>query len=624
RNRLRLNCGECRSKKLSCDRKLPCQRCMRAGKPDLCSFGPGTRPPPTPPANAGDSDSVAQTSFLRNSQELQELRDEVARLKAQLESRPAAQPERVSLEGIDEQQPTPSSQPEKPSQDGIADPQDRSPRVYYRQHVLMRFTYDMPQIFPLIKEMVREYIQPRGIAIKKIKPPRLDHSSDSMQALLPPKSDTDELVAFYLEHLECIHHVVHIPTFRSEYEAFWLEPQASATAAMILAMISTTTACVTATISESTYGIASKYRNMPPVWIHSCDMWVHGQRSKSRHISYYQVACLLYFAKRMNIIRKKKFWNETGRLVQQAVLDGFHLVPPNKDTAYMKEMKSRIWATIRELDLQTAAEYGLPSLLHVLESDIAAPTNVDDDDFGPSSSGTLPAKPPTQYTRASFQILSSRSWNLRLEISRALFATGTHKTLPYDQVLKLTSEVNQAMAALPTWDRSPGNNQINLTSAYLCFALHDCLMSLHRGHIDPQSPHASLSSTISTNAACQILHLNADLASHGLQSLALLREDLLVSTLTLTRIALLQPPGPTSSLSSTTDSETILTLLESTLPLVEDRYLRSYYGEPWTPITMLSAIMMIQIHSGRETRASAKQAGAQRFLETYYRHPTQQ
>lgn len=37
RQRVRLSCLECRRRKLSCSRELPCDRCIKSGTPDKCS-----------------------------------------------------------------------------------------------------------------------------------------------------------------------------------------------------------------------------------------------------------------------------------------------------------------------------------------------------------------------------------------------------------------------------------------------------------------------------------------------------------------------------------------------------------------------------------------------------------
>jgi len=38
RQRVRLSCLECRRRKLSCDRGFPCERCVKSGTPDRCTY----------------------------------------------------------------------------------------------------------------------------------------------------------------------------------------------------------------------------------------------------------------------------------------------------------------------------------------------------------------------------------------------------------------------------------------------------------------------------------------------------------------------------------------------------------------------------------------------------------
>ncbi|KAI1777778.1 hypothetical protein F4818DRAFT_407917 [Hypoxylon cercidicola] len=61
-----------------------------------------------------------------------------------------------------------------------------------------------------------------------------------LENLLPPKEDTDALVSFYLEHVEQLHRVVHIPTFKIEYANFWIPQRLRypTMTALILAIIS--------------------------------------------------------------------------------------------------------------------------------------------------------------------------------------------------------------------------------------------------------------------------------------------------------------------------------------------------------------------------------------------------
>ncbi|KAK0701977.1 hypothetical protein B0T26DRAFT_537811 [Lasiosphaeria miniovina] len=61
-------------------------------------------------------------------------------------------------------------------------------------------------------------------------------------------------------------------------------------------------------------------------------------------------------------------------------------------------------------------------------------------------------------------------------------------------------------------------------------------------------------------------------------------------------------------------------LLEQCLPLTEDRYLRCLFGEPWGPLTMCGALVLLKVHLGSLTRPAAKAYCAQRFLDLHCRH----
>ena len=377
-----------------------------------------------------------------------------------------------------------------------------------------------------------------------------------LEDLLPPKDDTDALVSFYLNHLEHLHRVVHIPTFKREYSNFWVPERARypAMTALVLAMISIST-CASVSSSDSMC-IASAHRCMPPKWISACDKWLSQQSSKGRKLVYYQISCLVYLAKRMNTIRKKRFWNDTGSLIQNAILDKLNCEPsPNLDSPYMREMRRRIWAVLRELDLQNALEYELPTLLHQIDSNVAAPANIDDEDFDEASKELPTSKPSSTYTCTSYQSHSSRSWTLRLEITRRLFSTGSSKALSYQDVLLYTHEISQALDSLPSWTSQDANYENGLSfpflvSAFLQFQLKECVLALHRPYLQRGNTKFSLSEVVCYHTSRDILLLNRKLPGSGIQSLALLREDLLLASLSLIRVTMLQPIGQCPLVSS--------------------------------------------------------------------------
>ena len=125
---------------LSCDRNLPCQRCVRSGRPEQCSFETGTAQPPV------SNNQFTQQQAQRNSNEIRDLRAEVAQLKGLLsEARMQREGDCVeeTLRATDNAE---FGLPIPPNQNSAdvthtepSDPRGRSPRGYYSQHTLFQF-----------------------------------------------------------------------------------------------------------------------------------------------------------------------------------------------------------------------------------------------------------------------------------------------------------------------------------------------------------------------------------------------------------------------------------------------------------------------------------------------------
>lgn len=323
-----------------------------------------------------------------------------------------------------------------------------------------------------------------------------------------------------------------------EYSSFWTPGHIRypAMSALILSMISISVVSCDPT--------SSTYRSMTVQWISTCTEWLSQQSSKHRKLAHYQVSCLIYLAKRMNMIKKKTWWKDSAALIQDAIMDGLHCDPSPVGSPYMTEMKRRIWHTIRELDLQNSFEYGVPTLLYTIESSTIEPMNINDGDFDETSKELSISKSLNHFTSTSCQSHSSRSWELRLEISRRLYSTGTSKSLNYEDVLRYTHEINQMVESLSAWDTDLVDGEDNsklIAYAYLNLQLQECLLAIHRPYLQQYNGKFSLSENITYQISRDILLLNCRLGRHGIQNSTLLREDLLLASLSITRITLLQP-----------------------------------------------------------------------------------
>ncbi|KAF7937077.1 hypothetical protein BELL_1422g00020 [Botrytis elliptica] len=324
-----------------------------------------------------------------DSEEVQKLRSEVTQLRvllskihSQNEATIVAEP--VTATGVSEI--SDGMLPDKrceetygsiiPTDNDLIHPKARNPSSYYTQHHLFRFFEEIPELFPFMKETYEELLAPHGVRIRKDKATRNDLQAHShftaechLEAILPAKDVTDFLVKSYLENFEQLHRIVHIPTFNKEYAEFWVPgcTRHSTMTALILSMISISI-CIPASYSSLT---PSHHQIAPGQWISACDKWLREQSSNGRKLVHYQIGCLLYLARRMHMIRKKEWFKETSSLLQNAIMDGLHRDPTSSgDTIFMQEMKRRMWAVIRELDLQNSFETGIPTLLNTIDAKI--------------------------------------------------------------------------------------------------------------------------------------------------------------------------------------------------------------------------------------------------------------
>ena len=487
---------------------------------------------------------------------------------------------------------------------------------------------------PFMKETSDEWLRPLHIQTnKKDRHKRAEereikfHQPDlELEALLPSQEKTDSLVSIYLDQFEQIHRIVHIPSFRREYAKFWdpNETRSAAFTALILAIMGISS-CLDSHAPRKFEKLVSNSHACALRWIEAADQWQERQSQKHRRLIHYQIACLIYLAKRVNTVKKKRFWKGAGALSQDAISVGLHREPShmsNKITPFNQEMRRRIWATVQSYDLQASFDHGLPSLLSSLHYDVNEPRNIDDDEFDEDTEELPPSKPPTEYTFSSYQHLSRQSLPLRLELSRVL--TGPPDNLDYDQVIRYTNELNQEIDSLPSWDVSEDGSHGVLKKPLLAYTLlhvqlRQYIIPLHQPYLRLRKTNSKYqySEIIYYNAARDMVLLNDKLAQQGIRTLNFLREDSLTLAINLCSVTMLQPRGSTNMIMI--NSQHTLQLLQKCLAMKEDRILRCGNDEPWGYSIMCAAFGLLEAHLGTKTPEAAKAASAERFINLHYK-----
>ncbi|KAH8878650.1 hypothetical protein GQ53DRAFT_858426 [Thozetella sp. PMI_491] len=665
RQRVRLSCLECRRRKLSCDREFPCSRCLQSGTPERCEYE--TRPGLAPPNKLGLSQSAlagldARLSLPLAGPEAAYYRrdssrdhDRIRRLEIELSQLRSYLAKGVSLDGSTVLDRSPASLQKAEAQ--VESDTQLTPFLQYQQggaeadelrffrgkefktryfgpHSAALAFHELTGLCPFMQETADEWLKPihkharrKDRQKNKEERERLFQEPDmTLEAFLPPKQDTDMLVSIYLDQFEQVHRIVHIPTFRKQYATFWdpSTPRCGAFTALVLAILAISS-CLDVHMPVKFEGMVSNNHCSGLKWVKACDEWQEKQSQKHRRLIHYQIACLVYLAKRVNTMKKKRFWKGAGALIQDAVSVGLHREPShmsNNISPFNQEMRRRIWATLQDYDLQASFDHGLPSLLSSLHYDIEPPRNINDDEFDEDSKELPSSRPPGEYTYSSYQHLSRQSLGLRLELSRYL--TGPPEDLDYEQVIKYTNEINQEIDALPSWDVSEqqtehGNLKPLLAYTVLHIQLRQYIIPLHQPYLKLRKTNSKYqySEIIYYNAARDMVLLHDKLVSQGVRTLNFLREDNLTLAINLCSVTMLQPRGSTNMIMI--NSQNTLELLEKCLMMKEDRILRCGNDEPWGYSIMCAALGLLEAHLGTKSSEAAKAASAERFVNLHYK-----
>ncbi|KAJ5691889.1 hypothetical protein N7462_001312 [Penicillium macrosclerotiorum] len=298
---------------------------------------------------------------------------------------------------------------------------------------------------------------------------------------LPPKEVADALVDIYLRTYETIYRVLHIPSFKRDYDALWLPGKIHDTAFLVqLKLIFA--------IGATMYDDHFTLRTSAIRWVHEAQTWSSEPEFKSRlTIQFLQTSILLLLARESVGVDGSLTWISVGNVMRTAMHMGLHRDPlvQAKRTLFSSEMRRRLWNTIVELALQTSMESGGPPLLSMEDFDTQPPGNFDDDQI--ESEDPTP-KPEGIFTGMSIALSLRQMFPLRLDIARSLNALGMQRG--YEETLRLDSELR---ACYKTVCMTLQRHRLVNSSAQTAFGVHALDFIINRYIIGLHSPYFSAS-----------------------------------------------------------------------------------------------------------------------------------
>ncbi|KAH8900473.1 hypothetical protein GQ53DRAFT_128511, partial [Thozetella sp. PMI_491] len=529
RRRPAVSCSLCRARKVRCDRERPCSNCVRS-KNEQCIYENHSQPPrlrfgqgeqsahrsvDTPGAQlltpmdslsgisrlseaAGNHPSSLADNSTRGSavasglcpQDAQSIKSKIRELEEQLArvsqaSTPASvsdashRPETVSAAMT-----IPLMSDDVSSLYGQAHFIPRSvvhkTRLFGQSHWLngiVMFGDIIRRIEPYVRKeanTVPAALQRCKLLARHIKARRTPQWPCIPTSNLPSKDVADELVDCYLRTTETVYRVLHVPTFRRDYEALWVantEPDMGFIVLLKLVLAN----------GAATYDNKFSLRPSALQWVYEAYAWLVAPEFKQRlGIQSLQSNILLLIAQEVVGVGEDSVWASAGLLLRTAISLGLHRDPSQllKRSTFMAEMCRRLWNTILEIALQASLSSGGPPLISLDDFDTDPPGNFDDDQI--LAEDPVP-KDENCFTQMSTAIALRKTFPFRLAVTRFLNELQSRGT--YEEALGLDSELKIAYKTLcrtlHAYNSSPGLSPSQFEIRMVELIIHRYILSLH-------------------------------------------------------------------------------------------------------------------------------------------------
>ncbi|KAJ5591872.1 uncharacterized protein N7459_002241 [Penicillium hispanicum] len=472
RNRVPLSCAPCRNRKLKCNRTHPCENCVKRGDAASCSYAQ---------AGARKKNSPQQQTSPTSPDDMQNRIDRLEGLVLSLMTNgaqsagPAAALAAISGESSGPSTGLSNELDFDEDGNGMADESDTEQvtksfgvmkmdnnKSYYISEAhwasVLNDISEVRNFFSTHKQQFEEQAEkvkatqpqtdvPGSALLFGVMKPL---SRAEILATLPSKYTTDLLVARYFNSYDPATHILHGPTFQSQYNKHWENPSKTEIVwiAMLFAMMRLAMLSYHREGDEppefrgKAMDMAGSFRNSVaqcltladytkphPYLIESLVFHLHGDFSQTREADV-------------------SVWVLTGVIARLAMRMGYHRDSkafPNI-TPFQGEMRRRVWSFVRQADLLFSFQVGMPSMLRAADSDTDLPRNLYDDDFDEDCKELPQPRQVCEPTPISYLITKARLVYAFGRVNE--HASAVHST-SYDKVMELDADLRHARDLIP-------------------------------------------------------------------------------------------------------------------------------------------------------------------------------
>ncbi|KAL4907828.1 Alpha/Beta hydrolase protein [Aspergillus multicolor] len=227
------------------------------------------------------------------------------------------------------------------------------------------------------------------------------HEHEPMKRLPPPKKVCDHLLSVYSATFERICRVLHLPSFRRQYEEFWSYQmqdhdhdhnhdlnQPTMPSAVVPQLTTVLTIGAQIADSDTRDMHAATYQILTTDGMALVHAWLEKLHGKQQtELTAIQARALVLLAQTRRCDGLDKLWTASTALLRRAKVSNRHLDPPfiPNLTAFEREMRRRLWVTIVALGIQASVLSSIPLIIPIFLPLLFFPSLIEDSDFDESS-----------------------------------------------------------------------------------------------------------------------------------------------------------------------------------------------------------------------------------------------
>lgn len=434
RNRPRLSCGPCCSRKLKCDHGRPCEKCVRRNDDAACTYDL--------PLEASQNNGSGRV-------EPQEKLLQIEKLVMQLMDSESSGIQRVN---------SPITRPQ--ADDSIPNlgakghlHQDSSETRYTGSthwSTILDNIQELKTTMYAVPSTYADHEDPVDLGISEEQIIFGSPGHYSMQQILsdslPPKVLVDRYLSAFFKAKILVAPYIHIPQFQRQYENFWKDPLG---ASPLWVSVMFSLCCMSAKMNElppSGFGGQSTSRTTFLNAAGQC--LVLGEFSRPQ---YYAMEALGLYAQckyMFSLDPSRELCIILGVISRLAYMMGYHRDPDNfgNFTIFEGEMRRRVWSACRQFDLMVSFQFGLPSCIPADSWDSKAPQNLLDSDFDEGTSILPLSRPESDPTPILYFVVKDK---LLSGFTKVCAYALSLKVKSQEEVQDLDAEVRHMYSTIP-------------------------------------------------------------------------------------------------------------------------------------------------------------------------------